>query len=238
MVVDDRAGASGATRATYESVEELYQVIGPVMEAIAAAVGSHCEVVLHDVSLRNMEHTVYAIVNGHVSGREVGGPSTSLGLLALANEDADHDAYGYLGRTSDGRELSCSTVYYRNAVGSIIAALCINVDLTPLQSARATLQALFPLRAESDGSPQEIIGPRLETVLDDMITEALASAAKPVVDLRKPDRIAVMRYLEERGAFRVRRSMYRVAERLAVSRVTAYAYLDEIRRGNESNRSL
>ncbi|MFP3423033.1 PAS domain-containing protein, partial [Bacillus sp. SIMBA_161] len=73
------------------------------MQAIAAVGGTDCEVVLHDLSSHDLDHSIAAIVNGHVSGREVGGPSTNLGIEVLQNEAADHNAYGYRGRTSDGR---------------------------------------------------------------------------------------------------------------------------------------
>lgn len=217
-------------RPTFESIEDLYAVLRPAMRAMAAAAGPTCEVVLHDLRHRDMEHTVYAIEHGHVSGRSVGGPSTNLGLVALADEGADHDAFGYPGRTSDGRDLNCSTVYYRNRAGSIIASLCINLDLTPLQSARSALAGLLPDRREGETAAREIVGSEIDVVLDDMISRAVEAIGRPAAVMRKPERLAVVRMLDERGAFHVKRSVERVAERLGVSRVTAYAYLDEVRR--------
>lgn len=230
MSPDPAAAPLGGDHQTFESVEELYAVLAPVMRAVTAAVGSHCEVVLHDLRHRDMGHTVFAIENGHVSGRSVGGPSTNLGLIALADEGADHDAFGYPGRTSDGRDLSCSTVYYRNAAGSIIASLCLNVDLTPVQSAQSLLAGLLPGRSAAPTAAREIVGPEIDSVLEDMIARALDASSRPVAVMTKPDRVAVVRQLDQLGAFHIKRSVERVAERLGVSRVTAYAYLDEARR--------
>ena len=45
----------------------------------------------------------------------------------------------------------------------------------------------------------------------------------------RDDRLAVLKFLDERGAFFVKRAVDRVARRLSVSRVTAYNYLEQIR---------
>src|SRR5699024_6588419 len=65
---------------TYDSVEQIVESFRPVIHAIAAAGGPGCEVVLHDLSAPepDLGSTIVAIENGHVTGREVGGPSTSL----------------------------------------------------------------------------------------------------------------------------------------------------------------
>jgi predicted transcriptional regulator YheO len=211
-----------------EHISELYAVLRPVMRAIVAAVGSHCEVVLHDLSSRSMDRTIYAIENGHVTGRAVGGPSTNLGLGVLQDEAADHDAFGYHGRTSDGRDLHCSSVYYRNASGAVVAALCINVDLTAVQNAKSILETLLP-SVDDEASPREIVGPDIRSVLEEMIESAVQAVGKPPNMMARQDRIAVVSILEERGAFHIKRAVDRVAARLGVSRVTLYSDLDSVR---------
>lgn len=215
------------TTSTFETIGDLYAVVYPVMRAITAAVGPHCEVVLHDLTSRTMERTIYAIENGDVTGRSVGGPSTNLGLGLLQDEDANHNAFGYHGRTADGRDLHCSSVYYRNAAGRVIAALCINVDLTAVQNARAILATLVP--PDGQAAPKEIVGPDIQMVLEDMIDTAIKTTGKPVTLMTKSDRIEVLRLLEERGAFHIKRAVDRVAARLGISKVTAYSDLDSVR---------
>lgn len=210
-----------------ETIEELYAVLGPMMRAVAAAVGPHCEVVLHDLSKRQMDRTIYAIEHGDVTGRSVGGPSTNLGLGALQDEAADHDTFGYHGRTSDGRDLHCSSVYYRNRQGSLVGALCINVDLTAIQNAQTILTSLLPADPESD--PHEIVGTDIQMVLEEMIDSAISTVGKPVSLMTKSDRIAVLRVLEDRGAFHVKRAVDKIAARLGISKVTAYSDLDYVR---------
>ena len=225
--VDEQVRAV-VTKGRFENIAAAHQVLEPVMRAIAAAVGDHCEVVLHDLSSRDLDRTVYAIVNGHVTGRAVGGPSTNLALEVVHDEGAEHDEFGYAGRTADGRELHCSSVYYRDPSGRIIAALCINIDLTPVQSAQDALRALLPSTGP-DRRDREIHTRDIASLLDSMITQAVSAIGRPVAMMNKSDRITVLRTLDDLGAFHVKRSVETVAKRLGVSKVTAYAYLDQLR---------
>lgn len=221
------------TFGTFESAAEVLALFHPAMRAIAAAGGSTCEVVLHNLDGSDVDlgQTIMAIEHGHVTGREVGGPSTSLGLDVMQNRQEDHDAFGYRGFTTDGRELRCSSVYFRNRAGDIIAALCINVDLSAVQQARSLLDALLPgAGPELPAQPDEYFGRDLVSVMDAMIAEAIREAGKPVAQLSRDDKIAVLERLDARGVTRMRKSVETMAVRLGISRVTAYAYLDEARR--------
>lgn len=210
------------------SAEELLPLLRPIMKAVAAAVGPHCEVVLHDMARHDIEHTIVAIENGHVTGRTVGGPSTNLGLEFLRKEAEGHDDYGYRTRTREGRELRSSSVYFRNAEGHLVGSLCVNVDMTPLQAAHVALDQLLK---SVDQAPEreETFATDINDVLDSLIETAITRTGKAVALMDRDDRIAVLRYLDDKGAFVVKRAVDRVAGRLGVSRVTAYNYLDQVR---------
>lgn len=221
---------------TYETVDEVCAAYRPAMRAMAAAGGPGCEVVLHDLSADDpdLDHTIIAIENGHVTGRAVGGPSTSLGASVIHNQGADHDAYGYRGFTSDGRQLRCSSIYLRNRGGKIIAALCMNVDVSALQQARALLDGLMPqASADSSDEPSEFFGQDLVAVMDAMVSDAIHAVGKPVSQMSRNDRVAVVRKLDGKGALQMRKGMEHIASRLGISRVTAYSYLDEARAAQE-----
>jgi predicted transcriptional regulator YheO len=218
------------------SPHELLATLEPIMKAIAGAVGPHCEVVLHDLSRRDVERTIVAIENGHVTGRKVGGPSTNRGLELLRREAEDHDEYGYKARTGDGRELRSSSVYFRDADGRVIAALCINVDMTPLQAARSALDAALRPTVDEAPTREEVFATDINEVLDNLIDGAIAHTGKTVALMDRDDRLAVLRFLDERGAFFVKRAVDRVARRLNISRVTAYNYLEQIRATDEPKR--
>ena len=224
----DRAAHVG----TYESVADLLRVFRPVMHAMATAAGPGCEVVLHDLfdPDPDLGHTIVAIENGHVTGRDVGGPSSNLGASVIHDQEAEHNAFGYQGLTSDGRQLRCSSVYFRNAAGKIIAALCVNYDVSTLEQARTLLDGLLaPAPAKPARQANEFFGRDLVAVMDWMVAEALREVGKPVSQMSRDDRIAVLRKLDGQGALQMRKGVESVAARLGISRVTAYSYLDEAR---------
>lgn len=205
---------------------ELATLLQPVMKAIAAAAGAHCEVVFHDLT-GNLEHSIVAIENGDVTGRRVGGPSTNLGMEVLHDELGDHDSFGYRSRTRDGREMRSSSVYFRDTTGRVVGSLCINVDLTSLQQVRSIVDNLLP---PSDERPRdETFASDISEVLEDLIERAVAQVGKPVTVMERDDKMTVLAYLDRRGAFHVKRAMDRIAARLSISRVTAYKYLEQIR---------
>ncbi|NJI58473.1 MULTISPECIES: helix-turn-helix transcriptional regulator [Microbacterium] len=222
--------ADDLARETYESAEEVLRLYRPVLRALATAAGPTVEVVLHNLDGTDVDlgHTIMAIENGHVTGRAVGGPSTSLGLDVLKDRRGNHDAFGYTGYTSDGRELRCSSVYFHNRAGDIIASLCVNVDLSPLLLARQTLDALLPSSEPAD-APKEYFGADLVSVMDSMITEAIREIGRPLESMTRDDKITVLERLDQRGATQMRKSVEAIAKRLGISRVTAYSYLDEAR---------
>lgn len=229
--------APGADAATFETIAEVVATFTPVAHAIAAAVGPRCEVVVHDLSAEqvDLEHTVVAIENGHVSGRGIGGPSTSLGFDVLARNTEDHDAFGYRGSTRDGRELRSSSIYLRNRAGRIIAALCINVDVSALRTIQALVGSIEPSAPApvvgASGGEQEVVGADIGDVVDDMITRGIAETGKQAAALTREERVRVLGLLDEKGATSVGQAMPRIAARLGVSRSTAYQYLEESRRG-------
>ena len=65
--------------------------------------------------------------------------------------------------------------------------------------------------------------------MDAMITEAIRETGKPVGQMSRDDKITVLETLDQRGATQMRKSVEAIATRLGISRVTAYAYLDEAR---------
>ena len=57
--------------------------------------------------------------------------------------------------------------------------------------------------------------------------EAVAGTGKQLSMLTKEDKVAVVRYLDEKGAFLIKKSAERVADFLGISRFTVYNYLNE-----------
>lgn len=221
-----RADAATSTPWLPRSGAELLPLLQPVMKGIATAVGPHCEVVLHDLT-QDPDRTIIAIENSHVTGRAVGGSSTNFGLEVLRNGDQEVNTLGYRSTASDGRELRSSSVYFNNPEGEVVAALCLNFDLTVYQSVHGMMEDM--LKFPGTTSQGEIFATDITDVLQQMIDEALSQVNAPVAMMNKRDRLRVIQLLEDRGAFVVKSAVETVASRLKISRVTVYTYLDQIR---------
>ena len=65
--------------------------------------------------------------------------------------------------------------------------------------------------------------------MDAIVTDAIREIGKPVGQMRRDDRIAVLTKLDQQGALQMRKGVVSIAARLGISRVTAYAYLEEAR---------
>ena len=214
-------------------VDATLALLRPVVEAIGQTVGSHCEVVLHD--LRVPEHSIVAISNGAVTGRRAGGPvvggptkDVALRLLDSAIKESTLSV-GYRTQTRDGRELRSTSLVLRTTAGKPVIALCLNLDLSAFAMVRALLEEIAkPPAAPADAVPEDT---QLEVgeVIPQMIQEALAEVGKPPKFMDREDRLRAVRLMHERGLFLIRGGVERAAAALGISKFTLYSYLKEVR---------
>ena len=64
-------------------------------------------------------------------------------------------------------------------------------------------------------------------LLDLLIDQAVTSVGKPVAMMNKNDKIAVVQYLNDAGAFLITKSGDKVASLLGISKFTLYSYMDK-----------
>jgi len=203
----------------------------PIVRGLAEMFGADCEVVLHDLS--RLPHSLVAIENGHVTGRTAGDVPTDLMLRTLRTaDDAGHDVRLYV-TSSDGKILKSLAVTLRDDEGRAFAILGINYDLSDLVQAQRTLADFAAVgRLGSDAVPQreEVFAGDIRDVVAAMITKILNEMGKTPGVMSREEKMKVVKRLEERGAFLVKRSAEQVAEALDLSRYTIFSYLKEIRR--------
>ena len=101
----------------------------PVAKALARTFGKNCEVILHDV--KDLEHSIVLIENGHITGRQIGAPMTDLGLYFLKSDlfkDTDYVA-NYQTQNKDGKKLKSTSIFIRDDHRKIVGFLCINFNV-------------------------------------------------------------------------------------------------------------
>ena len=77
----------------------------------------------------------------------------------------------------------------------------------------------------SPHSPQTITR-NVEELLNDLMQQGVALVGKPVALMTKEDKIQVVRYLNDAGAFLITKSGDKVANLLNISKFTLYSYMD------------
>ena len=199
---------------------------------LTAQFGSSCEVVIHDLTKKNLDNSIVHIENGHVSNRHTGdGPSGIVLETLRSDPEKVHDKLAYLTRTEDGRILKSSTLYIRDESGRIAYIFSINYDITTLLAAENAIRGLVETGPEEDGqedgeAPQKITH-NVTELLDLLIEQAIAKVGKPVALMNKEDKTAVVQYLNNAGAFLITKSGDKVSSLLGISKFTLYSYMDK-----------
>lgn len=212
-------------------MESRLTFLKQLAHGLATQFGSSCEIVIHDLHSRNLENSIVYIENGHISGRRIGDGPSEIVLESLnANPAEISDKLSYLTKTNDGRILRSSTLYIRNESDSIDYIFAINYDITALIAAEKELSALVHTKdnpsEEKEPEPTKITH-NINELLDMLIDQALAKVGKPVSLMDKDDKIVVVQYLKNAGAFLITKSGDKVSSLLGISKFTLYSYMDK-----------
>jgi predicted transcriptional regulator YheO len=202
----------------------------PLVQGLAEMFGSDCEVVLHDVG--RLPHSIVAIENGHVTGRTVGDVPTDLMLRSLRQApEGGPDVRLYV-TSSDGKVLKSLAVTLRDADGSVYGILGLNFDVSGIVQSQRTLANLAAVgRLGGEAAPsEEIFAGDIRAVVAGMVAKILNEMGKTPAAMSRDEKMEVVKRLEERGAFLVKRSAEQIADALDLSRYTIFSYLKEIRR--------
>ena len=192
---------------------------------IAQQFGSNCEVVVHDLDSNDVEHSIVAIENGHVSGRRVGDGPSHIVLEALRGDCARlEDRLAYLTRSDDGKILKSSTIYIRDDDGRAIGVFAINYDITLMLAMEDALKG-FTATQVPEREPEHI-SRNVADLLDELIEQSVKLVGKPVPLMNKEDKVKAIRFLNEKGAFLVTKSSDKIAKYFGISKYTLYSYID------------
>lgn len=195
-------------------------------KALATEFGDNCEVLVHDLTGGDPEHTIVAIENGHVSHRQTGDGPSRVVLEAMREQHPENlqDRAGYLLRTHDGRIVKASTVYIRNEAGGVDGVFCVNYDITSLLMAQKAVGSLLSHGEEPKASAS--IPQNVNELLDELIEQSVEKVGKPVALMTKDDKIAAIQFLNSAGAFLVTKSGDKVSKYFGISKYTLYSYID------------
>lgn len=202
----------------------------PLADMLVETFGADCEAVLHD--LQDPEHSVVYVANGSVTGREVGQGIEHLVREAVSTSGfaKDYAVNDYFRKK--GKLIRSSSLFIRDADGTLIGALCLNLDTSRIVEQMNYLQQFLPKpeikSADEDSGDKK----RVEDMVLSLVDNILQGC--DVRLLSREERIEKIRFMDKRGIFQVKGSIEQVAKKLGINKVTVYSYLDEIRKKAKS----
>ena len=231
-------GSMTTTGPAAQDAEQILATLVSLVEPLSRTLPSDCEVVLHD--LRRLPNSIVAIA-GDMTGRSVGGPATDL-LLRNTSTGTIATAVGYETRLPDGRSLRSTTVVFRDAQETAVAALCINSDVMIWKAVKAIAESMLPAEVpaatevtDTPDSPDterpaedEKFFQDIDELARHLLADAIDASGAPVDLMQKRHKIAVVNDLKDRGFFMLKESVEMAAQALQVTRFTIYNYLNEL----------
>lgn len=216
----------------------MYKSLEPYAKLVyflSAALGDNCEIALHDLTSKDQE--IVAISNNPISGREVGAKLSNLSLHYLEEKQyLNHDyVMNYKTVGNDGKLMRAATYFIKEEGREMpVGMLCINVNISDLEYLTSTIKKILGIKEEKDiefkmDNPVEILSSPLDEMIDMYIKECLEKMGFPSYFLAErlnvDEKVKVVKYLQEKGTFKVKGAIVLVAEKLAVSEPTVYRYL-------------
>ncbi|MEM1484215.1 helix-turn-helix transcriptional regulator [Oscillospiraceae bacterium PP1C4] len=195
-------------------------------KGISQQFGSNCEVVVHDLSDNNVDSSIVAIENGHVTSRKVGDGPSHVVLEALHGDRSNlQDHLNYLTKTKDGKILKSSTIYVRDEYGDATGIFSINYDITSLLMVEDALKSLTVSEQPAEKEPERI-SQNVNDLLEELIEQSVRNVGKPVALMNKDDKIKAIQFLNNTGAFLITKSGDKVSKYFSISKYTLYSYID------------
>ena len=206
----------------------MYKSLEPYAKLVyflSAALGDNCEIALHDLTSKDQE--IVAISNNPISGREVGAKLSNLSLHYLEEKQyLNHDyVMNYKTVGNDGKLMRAATYFIKEEGREMpVGMLCINVNISDLEYLTSTIKKILGIKEEKDiefkmDNPVEILSSPLDEMIDMYIKECLEKMGFPSYFLAErlnvDEKIKVVKYLQEKGTFKVKGAIVLVAEKLA-----------------------
>jgi predicted transcriptional regulator YheO len=196
---------------------------------IAEFLGPNYEVVLHDV--RNINNSIIAIRNGHISGRKLGGPLADLSFKHIKeNRDSGKKHILLYGKTKDGRQLKTSTYFIRDEKDNIVGLLGINTDISEFVDLKKRLEEFINYGGETleANREEEKFENSIEDIMDTIIDEVIGESRISVDKMDHLDKVEIAKKLNSKGVFLIKGSVAKVAVELMTSEATMYRYIKQV----------
>lgn len=201
-------------------MKEIFNILARMGDAIAKTFGDNCEVVIHDLN-NELENTISYIKNGHVSNRKLGDGASALVLNAVSHSNVHHeDKLNYIIKDGE-KHIKCSSLFF-NDNEKLRYILSINFDISHLIRTQEAINQLVVHETEEkfDAFPVDV-----NDMLDQLIVQSIEKVGKPIDQMNYKEKSIAIKFLDECGAFLIKKAGEKVAEVFGISKYTIYNHM-------------
>lgn len=198
---------------------------------IAETLGNNCEVVIHDLTMP--QTSVVYVANNSVTHRKKGDSFEHLIRQVLLNKNFKNDYTANYQFQWDDKTVKSSSALIRNKKGDVIGMICINIDVSSIDSAIKVLNDLSFInngKENAEESGKDEID-EVNMIVNKLIDDIIGKKFNP--NQNKAKNLEIIRFMDQKGIFLVKGAIDRVAQKMNLSKVTIYSYINEIQ--NEKN---
>jgi len=201
-------------------MNEMFNVLTRMGDAIAKTFGDNCEVVVHDLN-NELESTISYIKNGHVTNRKLGDGASALVLDVINHSEMNHeDELNYVIRDGE-KYIKCSSLFFKEN-DTLRYIFAINFDITYLIKTQEAIGQLVVHDKEEqfDSFPVDV-----NDMLDRLILQSIDKVGKPINEMNYKEKSIAIKFLDECGAFLIKKAGDKVAEVFGISKYTIYNHM-------------
>lgn len=207
----------------------------PLIDFFEELLGLNSEIVLHD--LKNLDSSIIAIRNNHITKRQVGDPATDY-VLRMVQEGIDHDdhyAVNYRTISNRDNQKIKSASYFIRKDKQIVGMICVNTDVTlfeEIEKSINTLDLLVETYQKSSKKPtatQETASRSVEEMAENVIMSLAVKKGISINQFRQEDKFDAIESLHNNGFFLLKGAVPEASKILKISEPTVYRYLQTIR---------
>lgn len=203
-----------------QAIFKSYHVLA---DGMAEFWGDGCEIVIHDLS--SLDASVVKIVNGHLSGRQVGAPISDVTLSFVNRMMADptlrHITYFAKNKRGESFKAFISAITGEN--NRLIGLFCINFYLNV--SFGSLLQTFTPAEKQDTENIFETFVDNSEELMLHALEEAKKTVYGNLSISSSNKNKEIVSQLYQKGIFNLKDSVVTIANHLGISKNTVYMHI-------------
>ena len=210
--------------------EERLDILAQVASGIAKVLGDDTEVVLHDLTKRE----IVFMHNSKITGRERNYRINPTVYDVISNlADGEGHLIGYASKSAQGKKLRASHFMFMDEDNNPAAMICINQDPSRIQEIISYLSESIKIRdvdetAVNDTSYSLNDEDYIQNIKKDAIIKSVKQLDPGYINT-KEGKLMLLRKFKFQGVFSVKEAVPFICETLSISQATLYNYLREIR---------